>query len=392
MKRIVSALAASAIGVSLLAGCATTPGAKSTSGGAASGDTIKIGLNYEESGPVASYGSASVQGIKMAADAINAGGGINGKKVELVEYDNKSDTAQSTTLAQKLMTSDKVVTVIGPATSGGVKAEVPVATKNQIPVISGSATSDDLTITNGQLNEYVFRSCFNDSFQGTAMAKYAASKLNVKKAVILQDTSSDYAKGLAAAFDKQIKADGGQVVDTQAYKQGDTDFNAVLTKLKGEQFDAIYLPGYYQEVGLIIAQARKLGITAPILGGDGYESPKLAELAGGSLNDVYYTNHYASTDSDPAVTKFIADYKAKYNADPNAFNATGYDTMQLVADALKRAKEVSGPAVKDALVTTKDFKGVTGTISMDAATHNPIKSVTVIGYKAGKIAVTEKQN
>ncbi len=388
MKRTITALAAGAMGLALLAGCSTTP----TSGGAAAANasTIKVGLNFELSGDVATYGQAEAQGAEMAAEEINAAGGVNGKKIEIVKYDDKSDPAEATTLATKLMTQDKVVTVIGPATSGGMQAQVPVATKNQIPIISGSATADNLTVTNGKVNEYVFRTCFNDSFQGTAMANYASNKLAKKSAVILKDTSSDYAKGLADAFDKQFKSNGGTIVDTQAYTKGQTDFNAVLTKFKGETFDAIYLPGYYAEVGLVVKQARALGITAPILGGDGYDSPKLSELAGSALTDVYYTNHYSSADKDPKVVAFIDAYKKKYSSEPNAFHAMGYDTMKMVADAVKRAKDVTGPSIKDALVSTKDFAGVTGTISVDAATHNPVKSVTFIGYKNGQIAVTEK--
>lgn len=389
MNRTLAALAAGALGLSLLAGCSGKP---ATQGGGADGSaaTIKIGVNYELSGNVASYGTASVDGIEMAADELNAAGGINGKKIQLIKYDDKSETSEATALATKLMTQDKVVTVIGPAVSSGMKAQTPIATKNQIPIISGSATADDLTVTNGKVNDFVFRTCFNDSFQGTAMANYSAKKFNAKTAAVLKDTSSDYAKGLAEAFDKTFTAGGGKIVATEAYVAKQTDFNAVLTKLKGQSFDVLYLPGYYEEVGLIVAQARKLGITAPILGGDGYDSPKLAELAGAGLTDVYFSNHYSSEDKDPKVTKFIEAFKAKYKKDPNAFNALGYDTMMMVADAIKRSKDVTGPSIKDALVATKDLAGVTGTITVDPATHNPIKSVVFIGYKDGKIAVTEK--
>ena len=390
MKRTFGTVLAGALSLALLSGCGGPAATTTTSGAAASGDTVKVGLLFELTGPVASYGSAEAQGAKLAAEQINAAGGVNGKKVQLVEYDTKSETAETTTLSAKLMTQDKVVTIIGPATSGGVKAQIQLAAKNSVPVISGSATADDLTVTNGKLNEFIFRTCFVDSFQGTAMAKYAATKLNVKSAVILKDTSSDYAKGLADAFDKQFTAGGGKVLATEAYTAKQTDFNAVLTKLKGQQFDAMYVPGYYEELGLIIKQARALGITAPILGGDGYESPKLAELAGTALTDVYYTNHYSSADKDAKVTAFIDAYKKKYNADPESFAALGYDTMNFVAAALKNASAATGAAMKDSLATYKGFSGVTGTFDMDAATHNPVKTVTVIGYKDGKIAVSEK--
>lgn len=395
MKRTLSWLVAGALGLSALAGCSPSATAPGTGGGgssaAAGGDTVKVGLLFELTGNVASYGTAEANGAKMALEEINAAGGVNGKKIQLVEYDTKSDTAETTTLAAKLMTQDKVVAIIGPATSGGMKAQIQLSAQNKVPIVSGSATADDLTVSNGKLNEYVFRTCFVDSYQGTVMAKYAAQKLNAKTAVVLKDTSSDYAKGLADAFDKQFKAGGGAVAATEAYTAKQTDFNAVLTKLKGQQFDVMYVPGYYEELGLIIKQARALGITAPITGGDGYESPKLGELAGAALTDVYYTNHYSATDTDPKVTTFIEAFKKKYNnATPEAFHALGYDTMKFVADAIKRAKTATGADVKAAMAETKGFSGVTGTFDVDPATHNPIKQATIIGYKDGKISVTEK--
>jgi branched-chain amino acid transport system substrate-binding protein len=389
MKRTAILLAAGAVGLSVLAGCSAKPVTTAPEGGA-SGDTIKIGLNYELSGDVASYGQASVAGIKLAAEEINAAGGINGKQIQLIEYDTKSDTAEATTLATKLMAQDKVVTVIGPATSGGMKAQVQVAEKNQVPIVSGSSTADDLTVTNGKLNEYVFRTCFNDSFQGTSAANYSSDKLGAKTAVIIKDNSNDYSKGLAASFDAQFTANGGTIVGEEAYAKGERNFNSILTKIKGQSFDVIYLPGYYEEAGPAIKQARELGITAPILGADGYDSPKLAEAAGAGLTDVYFTNHYSSADTDPKVVEFIAAFNKANGEDPNAFNALGYDTMKFVADAVSRASELTGPAVKDAMAATKDFAGVTGTFSVDPETHNPVKSIVFIGYKDGKIAVTEK--
>ncbi len=386
MKRITLGVLAVATGMSLLAGCA----GGGTGSNAADSATIKIGLNYELSGAVATYGQASVRGVEMAVEEINAAGGIKGKKVELVQYDNKSEPAEATTLATKLMTQDKVLAIIGPATSGGFKATVPVATKNKVPVVSGSATADDVTVDASGVKEYVFRTCFNDSFQGTAMANYAAKNLNAKSVMIIKDSSSDYAKGLAENFKKTFTGAGGSIVGEEAYVAGDTDFNAVLTRVKGQQFDAIYLPGYYQEAGLIIKAARALGITAPVLGGDGFDSPDLLKLGGAAaLNDVYFTNHYSSLDQDPKVVKFIADFKAKYNEEPNAFHALGYDTAKFVADAIGRASTLSGEAVKDALAATKDFEAVTGKLSVDA-NHNPVKAIVVVGLKDGAQATSEK--
>lgn len=382
MKKTLTLLLAGALGLATFAGC--------SSDDAASSDTIKIGINYELSGPVATYGQASLDGIKMAMEEINAAGGIKGKKIELKEYDNKSEPAEATTLATKLMTSDKVVAVLGPATSGNFKATIPIATKDKVPVISGSATADDVTVDDKGVKEYAFRTCFNDSFQGNAMANFASKKLNKTKAVMIVDSSSDYSKGLAENFKKTFTANGGIIVGEEAYVTKDTEFNPILTRIKNQDFDVIYLPGYYNEAGKIIKQARALQITAPVLGGDGFDSPVLLEQAGATaLNDVYFTNHYSSLDQDPKVVKFIADFKAKYNSEPNAFHALGYDTMKFLADAIGRASAVDGESIKTALAETKDFSAVTGTFSVDG-NHNPVKAIVVIGLKDGQQATSEK--
>lgn len=370
-----------------LAGCV---GGKTQGGDTAK--EIKIGINYELTGGVASYGEASVNGIMMAFDEINAAGGINGMKIVPVKIDNKSDAAEATSVATRLMTEEGVVACLGPATSGNFMATIPVAQGNKIPVISASATADEgVTVDKkGNVNEYVFRLCFNDSFQGITMANFASKNLKAAKAVIIQDKSSDYAQGLAKNFKKTFEANGGTIVDQEGYVKGDTDFNAILTTIKSKNFDVIFLPGYYQEAGLVIKQARAMGIKAPILGADGFDSPVLLQLAGASaLNDVYFSNHYSSLDKDPKVQDFIKAYKAKYNAEPNAFNALGYDLGKFVADAIKRAGSTDPVKIKDALAATKGFAGVTGTFDM-GPDHNPIKSIVVIGLKDGVQSTTVK--
>ncbi len=376
MKKKLSILLMVVMAVSLLAGCG---------GPAANTNTneIKIGINYELSKDVATYGQASVEGIELAIEEINAAGGINGKLLKAVKYDNESDKAQATTLATKLMTQDKVLAVLGPATSGAFKATIPVALKNKVPVISGSATADDVTVDASGVKEYAFRICFNDSYQGTAMANFAYNNLSKRKAVIIMDSSSDYGKGLAANFDQTFKAAGGTIVTQEAYVAKDTDFNAILTKIKGMDFDVIFIPGYYNEAGLIIKQARALGINVPVLGADGFDSPVLLELAGAeALNDVYFSNHYSSLDQDPAVQNFIKNFKAKYKKEPDAFNALGYDLAKFVADGIARSEKLSGESVKNALAATENFSGVTGSFSVDE-NHNPVKALVVIGLKNG---------
>ncbi|MDR0487892.1 MAG: ABC transporter substrate-binding protein [Propionibacteriaceae bacterium] len=385
LRRVCVGLIAAALGLSL-AGCGTNTDPGSNEGT----DTIKIGVNYEQSGAVATYGSDSVDGIMMAVDEVNAAGGINGKQVEIVKYDTKSDTAEATTLATKLMVQDKVVAILGPATSGSFMATIPVANQNKVPVVSGSATADKVTVSDSGVQEYAFRTCFNDSFQGTAMANYASKTLDAKSAIIIKDNSSDYAKGLAENFTATFTAHGGTIVGEEAYVAGDTDFNAILTRARGLEFDVVYLPGYYQEAGLIIKAARELGINQPILGPDGFDSPDLLNLGGAdALNNVFFTNHYSSLDEDPKVIEFIAAFQAKYSKEPNAFNALGYDTANFVFDAVSRATEANGEAIKDALASTKNFPAVTGTLSVDE-NHNPIKAIVVIGLENGIQASSEK--
>ncbi len=391
MKRLVSWSIAATASLALIAGCAAAPGDVDKGTDTSSSDTVKIGVNYELSGGVATYGKASRDGIELAVNQINEAGGIDGKKIELVVYDNKSEPAEATTLATKLMTQDKVLAELGPATSGSFKATIPVAAKNKVPVASGSATADDVTVNaDGSVNEYAFRVCFNDSFQGTAMANFASNKLNAKKAVVIKDTSSDYAKGLAENFVKTFTENGGTIVGEEAFAAKDTEFSGILTRIKGLEFDVIYLPGYYEEAGLIIKQARELGINAPVLGADGFDSPTLLELAGASaLNDVYFTNHYSSLDKDPKVVAFIEDFKAAHGEEPNAFHALGYDLAKWTADSIGRAKELTGEGVKEAMAGTTEFQGVTGTFSIDE-NHNPVKSIVVIGLADGKQATSEK--
>ena len=223
MKRLVSWSIAATASLALIAGCAASPGDANKGSGSPSGETVKIGVNYELSGGVATYGKASQDGIRLAVKQVNDAGGIDGKKIELVEYDNKSEPAEATTLATKLMTQDGVLAQLGPATSGSFKATIPVATKNKVPVASGSATADDVTVNaDGSVNEYAFRVCFNDSFQGTAMANFASNKLGAKSAVVIKDTSSDYAKGLAENFDKTFTENGGKIVGEEAFAAKDT--------------------------------------------------------------------------------------------------------------------------------------------------------------------------
>lgn len=382
--------------IGLLAGCSGGEAKNESTDENNAATEVKIGINFELTGEVASYGVSNVDGIMMAFEEINADGGINGMQIVPVEVDNKSDSAEATSLATRLMTQEGVVACLGPATSGDFMATIPVAMQNEIPVISASATADKgVTVDNGgNVNDYVFRLCFNDSFQGVTMANFALNNLEAKKAVIIKDNSSDYGKGLAENFVATFEGSGGAIVAQEGYVAKDKDFKAILTKIKGEEFDVIFIPGYYQEAGLIIKQARDLGIDTPILGADGFDSPVLLELAGAeALTDVYFSNHYSSIDEDPLVQEFIATFKEKNGVEPNAFNALGYDLGYFIADAIERADSTDPVAIKDALASTKGFVGVTGSFDM-GQDHNPIKSAVVIkldnGVQSSSVKVDPK--
>ncbi|WP_010308133.1 ABC transporter substrate-binding protein [Kurthia senegalensis] len=370
----------------LLLGTLTACGAKDDKSSSSADDTIKVGLNLELSGNVASYGSGIAAGAELAIKEINDAGGIDGKKIETVKVDNKSDAAEATSAALKLATQDKVVAQIGSATSGNTVAAVQVADQNKMPLISPSGTSTTVTVNDdGSVNEYAFRTCFIDPFQGKIAAQFATDTLKAKNVAIFADSSSDYAKGLAKAFKEEIESKGGKVVAEESYVAKDTDFKSTLTRLKSKNPDFIYIPGYYEEVGLIAKQARAAGIDAPLMGGDGWDSPKLVELAGkDALNNTYFTNHYSSEDPDEKIQKFVTAFKeANKDKAPDAFNALGYDSVYWLKDAIERAGSTKGEDIQKALADTKDLSLVTGTFSVDEK-HNTIKSATVLEFKDGK--------
>ena len=348
---------------------------------------VKIGFNFELTGVVADYGNDEEKGASLAVKLANERGGLLGKTIEVVTLDNKSETAEAVSAMTKLATMEKVAGVVGPATSGITAASYSVANQHKVPLISPSATADGITLEKADdpssVYEYAFRVCFLDSFQGTAMAIFAKEHLNAAKAVIIGDSSSDYAKGLAKNFNEHFTKNGGSITASEAYVEGDKDFSSVLTKIKDMDFDVIYIPGYYSEVGLIIKQARELGIDKAIIGGDGFDSPSLLDIAGAAaLNRVYFTTAYTTVTEDPLVKDFVSAYKREYGKDPGMFNALGYDAAALLLDAIKRADSTDPVKVKDALLATKDFKGVTGSITFDEL-HNAIKSVLVVEVKDG---------
>ena len=386
-KKLSSAALAAMVMATVMAGCG---GGEKKAEKAAASDTIKVGACFELTGNVAVYGKSANSGLKMAVEEINAKGGVNGKKLEIIEADNKSEPSESGNAYTKLITQNKVVAIVGPATSGCVAAGTPICEGSKIPQLAPCATAPNVTVVNGKVRPFTFRACFIDPFQGRVMAEFADKTLKVKNVAILKDSSSDYAKGLADVFRKTMEGKGGKIVAEEAYLAKDVDFKAALTKLKGSNPDAIYVPGYYEEVSKIIKQARELGINVPMLGADGWESPKLAEIAGAkALKDCYYVSAFSTDDEDPSVQAFIKNFKAKYNSNPDIFSMQGYNAGLILADALKRANGGDGVALAKAIETTKELPVASGKITFDA-NHDPVMAALIIDFKEGKPSLKEK--
>ncbi|MDM5293732.1 ABC transporter substrate-binding protein [Peribacillus simplex] len=388
-KKLAGAFLSLTLAAGVLAGCSGSGSSDKTSG---DGDTIKIGVNLELSGGVASYGQSISEGLELATAEINKEG-IDGKKIKLIKVDNKSEASEATSGAIKLTSQDKVAAIVGAATSTNSIAQVQIAQDNKVPVISPSGTSPEITFSKDKLNDYIFRTSFIDPFQGTVAANFATKEIKAKSAAIYIDSASDYSKGLAAAFKEQFEKNGGKIVAQEAYIAKDTDFRSTLTRLKSAKPDFIFLPGYYEEAGLIVKQARETGLDVPFMGGDGWDSPKLVEIAGAkALNNTFITNHYSSGDPDEKIQKFVSAFKAKYkDKSPDAFNALGYDTGYFLADAIKRAGSADSEKIKEALEKTKNLELVTGTFTLDEK-HNPIKSATILEFKEGKQVFNTKIN
>lgn len=386
-KKFTSACLVAALSTALLAGC----GGEKKDSAAANADKYVIGASFELTGNVANYGKSTLSGLKLAVDQVNKAGGVNGKQLVVVESDNKSEPAESGNSVTKLITQDKVVAVVGPATSGCVFAATPVVTSNKVPLIAPCATAPAITVDNGQVKEFIFRACFIDPFQGRVMAEFTDKTLGVKNVAILHDASSDYSKGLAEVFEKTLNEKGGKVVAKEAFLSKDIDFKAALTKIKAANPEAIYIPGYYEEVAKIIKQTREIGLNVPLIGCDGWDSPKLVEIAGPeALNNTYFSSAFSVQDQTESVQKFIADYKAMYQKDPDIFCMQGYNAGLVLADALKRAGDgADGTKLAAAIAATKDLPVASGKLTYDKD-HNPIISAIIIEMKDGVQSFKEK--
>ncbi len=344
-------------------------------------DEILIGHFGSMTGSEATFGTSTDNGIKMAVEELNASGGLLGKKVRLITYDDKGDAREAGTAVTRLVTKDGVAAVIGEVASGLSLAGAPICQENSVPMVSPSSTNPKVT----KIGDMIFRVCFIDPFQGTVCAKFAREHegLTASKAAILTDQASPYSVGLQEEFEKAFVAMGGTVVTKQTYQAGDQDFSAQLTSIRGSEPDVVFIPGYYTDAGNIALQARKLGLTVPLLGGDGWDSVKLGEIAGEAMDGCFYSNHYSQDDPAPRVQEFIKKYTELHQQTPDALAALGYDTARVVFEAIQRAGSTDGPAIAAELAKTKDFDGVTGKISIDAE-RNAIKPAVILEMQGGK--------
>ena len=363
----------------LLAAAVTLPSCKRSSG-----DEILIGEYGSLTGTTATFGQSTDNAIQMAFDEINAAGGLLGKKVRVIVEDDQSKPEEAATAVTKLINQNHVVAMLGEVSSSRSLAAAPICQANRVPMISPSSTNPRVT----QVGDYIFRVCFIDPFQAEVGARIAWETLKLKKVAILSDVRNDYSVGLQTFFRQHYKQLGGEIVAEQSYSEGDSDFRAQLTQIKSANPEGIYVPGYYTEVATIARQARELGITVPLIGGDGWDSPRLWEIGGEALNGCYFSNHYSVDDPAPAVQKFVADYRKRYNQTPDALAALGYDAARILADAMTRAGSTAGDKVRDALVSTKDFQGVTGLITINSE-RNAVKPAVVLKIENGKFVYVD---
>lgn len=350
-------------------------------------EPVKIGANMETSGYSASYGQAMLDAIELAAEEVNADGGLlGGRQVEVVHYDNKSDKTETASVATRLV-EEGVAALIGPGATDLVLAQNPVAQQSEVSAVIPAATADDLTLdADGNVMEWVFRLAFSYTYQANAAARFATDELGAQKAVVLVDQSNDYSVGQAEPFKAEWEALGNEVVLEESYTGGDTDFSAVLTTLLATDFDVIYLPAFYTEGGLITKQAREMGITQPILSGHGFASDAYVELAGAeNATDVYYTSNFYTGTEEPAGKEFVEAYEAKYGKKPDTFGALGYDGAKLLFQAIEDAGSTDPAAVRDAIENMESFTGgVTGEFYIDED-HNAVKPAPMLHLVNGEV-------
>ncbi len=386
MRTLLRALSATAaLSLLTLASCGGGAAEAPPDAGVVAPKPIKVGVYGSLTGSTATFGQSTKKGVDLAFKEINDAGGVKGRPLQALHEDDQGKPEEAAAVVQKLIDQDKVVAVLGEVASTRSLAAAPICQAAGIPMITPSSTNPKVT----EVGDYIFRVCFIDPFQGEVMAQFAAQDLGVKRAAVLTDVKNDYSVGLAQFFKQRFTEMGGTVVAEQSYSEGDKDFNGLLTKIKGSNPDVLFIPGYYTEVGLIAQQARALGFDKPLLGGDGWESPKLLEIGGAALEGSYYSNHYFAGAPIPRIQEFVAKYKAVYGEEPDSIAALAYDAAKLLAHAMNTAPGLGGSEIRDAITAVRDFPGVCGTVNFDA-NRNPVKPATVLKVEGGAIAFAKE--
>jgi branched-chain amino acid transport system substrate-binding protein len=341
---------------------------------------IPVGVYGALTGDQAAFGTSTVNGLKLAADEINAAGGVLGRKIRLVVEDDQGRAEEAASVVTKLITGNSVIALIGENSSNQSLAAAPIAQANGVPMISPSSTNPSVT----EKGEYIFRVCFTDPHQGKALASFVRRQLKLDTAAILVDKKNDYSVGLAGVFRREFEGAGGKIVAEQSYSGGDSEFRPQLTTIRAASPQALFIPGFYTEVGQIAIQARDLGLNVPLVGGDGWDSPAVIQIGGKSLEGSYFSDHYFVGDTRPVVQTFVNEYRKRHGKNPEATAALGYDALKIFAEAVRRAKGLDRKAIRDQIAATKAYQGVSGTITM-GADRNPIKPVAMIKIENGQM-------
>ena len=341
---------------------------------------IPIGMYGALTGPEAAFGTSTLHGVRLAAEEINAAGGVLGKKIRIVAEDDQGRADEAASVVTKLITSDNVIALVGENSSNQSLAAAPVAQAHSVPMVSPSSTNPAVT----EKGEYIFRVCFTDPYQGKALATFVRNNLKLTKAAMLVDRKNDYSVGLADVFRKEFTAMGGQVIGEQSYTGGDSEFRPQLTTIRRASPEVLFVPGFYTDAGQIAIQARDLGISVPLLGGDGWDSPTVIEIGGKAVENSYFSDHYFVGDDRPVVKSFVNAYRQRHGKNPEATAALGYDALKIIAAAMQRAGSTDRAKIRDGIAATQNYDGVSGMISM-GADRNPIKPVAMIKIEGGKM-------
>ena len=365
------------LGLLFLAAAGCNPGRERQT--ASVSNDIPVGVYAALSGSEAAFGQATLQGVRLAADEINASGGVLGRKIRLIVEDDQGKAEEAASVVTKLTTRDNVIAVIGENSSNQSLAAAPMCQAAKVPMISPSSTNPNVT----KKGSYIFRVCFTDPYQGKALGTFVKNNLHADSAAILKDNKNDYSVGLSEFFQQTFAKLGGRIVAEQSYSGGDNDFRPQLTAIKSAKPDVLFIPGFYTDVGQIAIQARDLGINVPMVGGDGWDSPTVIQIGGKAVDGSYFSDHYFVGEPRPAVQRFVAEIRKRAGHDPEANAALGYDALRILTDAMKRAGTLDRARIRDEIAATKNFQGVSGVITM-GPDRDPIKPVAMIKIDGGK--------